>query len=411
MLNDTTWNDVTKKKNDSTNAKNAGKLSLASLMPKEFQSIMAKATKRRRHSANTNDREPKSGFKNDITMRKSKISSGGTTTRPMQNITIKSIDDCKNSDKKLKTFETTISTHRIYMTPEEIANGSDNLSLQMCWLRPKLSISDNDIEKLILPPYKCSLGELFKFQKIPPSNNNTSSGNSNSNYLEKNGNLSVTVGGYIDSLDKHTTKMFKKNSSKKYVNKMVLSNENNNGNVMPDAGGDAEQTVSINYQILFDTDTQSFAMHQDLIKILQQWDVRQWGYVFSQAKERVESNNNEQVGVVSFDFHAMTIGQRRLFFPHILTSSLADHFISTPPNEICSASDFQELRGLINDVLPYSSYILSRNNISTTESNNKFLSKQQLINYIYNFNWWKLGSYGRQIEMDMTIYLLSGETK
>ena len=61
-------------------------------------------------------------------------------------------------------------------------------------------------------------------------------------------------------------------------------------------------------------------------------------------------------------------------------------------------------------VVPYTSYLVSKyssnsNNIINSRNVNS-LNFQQLKTIIRNFNWWKLGSYGRQIEMDIMLYFV-----
>ena len=49
----------------------------------------------------------------------------------------------------------------------------------------------------------------------------------------------------------------------------------------------------------------------------------------------------------------------------------------------------------------------SSNSSNTINSRNvNSLNFQQLKTIIRNFNWWKLGSYGRQIEMDIILYFV-----
>ena len=425
---ETTWNDVvmqnnnnnnnntnnTKKKKNSSN--NGGKLSLASLMPAEFQSILSKANNNKKKNRSKNG-DYKNSFQTEKSaVKKMKLSSTTTTTTTTTSSSSSSssssslanpdfdrvVDLLDDEDKDVSTSLQTPSTHRIYMTPDEITNGSNNLSLQMCWMRPNLNISDTDIEKLILPSYSYSLGETFKFQTIPSDANENNSKES-----------SMTVEQYLESLENRENYTIYGNDSttkdKNRKEKNVNNNENSNNNMIADVdnihNNNLNGLTSANSAIVFNHTNESFAMDQEVMNSLRKWNINQWRYIFSNVQ-----NDETYDNTVSFDFHSMSVKQRRLFFQHISTSSLADYLISTPPKDIANGDEFQDIRDLLTVVVPYTSYLVSKyssnsNNIINSRNVNS-LNFQQLKNIIRNFNWWKLGSYGRQIEMDIMLYFV-----
>ena len=162
---ETTWNDVVMQNNNNNNnntnntkqkknsSNNGGKLSLASLMPAEFQSILSKANNNKKKNRSKNGDYKNSFQTENSAVKKMKLSSTTTTTTTTTTSSSSSsssssslanpdfdriVDLLDDEDKDVSTSLQTPSTHRIYMTPDEITNGSNNLSLQMCWMKRSL---------------------------------------------------------------------------------------------------------------------------------------------------------------------------------------------------------------------------------------------------------------------------------
>jgi hypothetical protein len=384
--NESSWKDVLDKGKVS-----GGKVSLASLMPEGFQSILSKSHRSRSKNSVRGSSLLSISLDGSVTGK----GTGGSSSKRMKLSSAVASNSDNSVEQTINSHESSFvqkpSTHRIYLTPEEVPHNKSKLSLQMCWMRPNLDFTDEAVNKMIPPPYSFSVGELFQFQKIPDNNVSdrkyTSGAASNNNVKQL---FSKTFTG-----EKQNTH----NTSCGNIRE-ILVKSNAEGRAIGH-----ELAPYLTCSISFNVVDHSCTMDDTLIYHLKKLTHVQWMELF-EIQDNITSSLPENTSLLQLK--VMTPKQRLSFFHCISTSTLADYFITTPPKCITNDVDFQDFRELINTVIPFSSYFLQqRNNSVGAEGDfNNVYNKGILRNAIQDFKWYTLGPYGRQIEMDITQQLL-----
>ena len=384
--NESSWKDVLDKGKVS-----GGKVSLASLMPEGFQSILSKSH-RLRSKKNVRGSSLLSASLDGSLGGKD---TGSSSSKRMKLSDAVTSNNNNNVEQSINSYENSFvqkpSTHRIYLTPEEVPHNKSKLSLQMCWMRPNLGFTDEAVDKMIPPPYSFSVGELFQFQRIPDS--------SVSDRKYTSGTTSDDNAKLLLSKKCTDEKQNTHNTSCDNIREGLLKSN-------AEGRGIGHELVSyLTGSISFNVVDHSCTIDDTLIYHLKKLTHVQWMELF-EIQDDFASSLSEHTSLLQFK--SMTPKQRRSFFQCISTSTLADYFMTTPPKVIADDVDFQDFRELINTVIPFSSYFLQQRNTSVSAEGdfNNVYSKGVLRNAIQDFKWYTLGPYGRQIEMDITLQLL-----
>ena len=384
---DSSWKDVI----DEGNA-NDGKVSLASLMPEGFQGILSRSHRLK----NKKDARDSTMLSIGINRTVGGQNTGVPSSKKVKLSSVAAHYNDNSTGQNNNSYENTLeqkpSTHRIYLTPEEVPHNKSKLSLQMCWMRPNIGFTDETVDKMIPPPYSFSVGELFQFQTIPPidvSDRKYTSGTASKGNIKPS--LSKT-----SSDEKQDTQ----NTPCGNIQEESVKGDAKRGGIGDDLAPYLTSDISFNIV------DHSCTMDDSLVHYLKKLTRLQWMELF-EVQDNTASSLPTHNSLLQFKI--MSAKQRRSFFQCISTSTLADYFMSTPPKAITNDMDFQDFRELINTVMPFSSYFLKKKSKSAVglEGNlDNVYNNGILRNAIQDFKWYTLGPYGRQIEMDITLQLL-----